>query len=356
MGPAIEEKLAPVTMAKVSIRQFATTIDVRRGQSILEAAQKAGLDYPFACRSGNCSSCKSQLFFGSVEHKPYDPSALTEAERNAGLILACRASPTSDCDVAFLEEEELTFSPAEAQCTITRIERVTPDIAVVGAATKGGQPPSFAAGQFARLTLPGMPARDYSFANRPGARELEFHVRAREDGKVSRHIYDRSRIGDTFALKAPYGTAYLRKSHPGPIVMVVGGTGLAPAKSILLDALATMPGRRISLYACVRAEHDLYQVDELVALAAKHPHFAYHPFVTRPADGSTRTNVFDQMSSHFPSLAGCKIYTCGSPSLVSACRAYVQEHGVAPSDCHADPFVVSSEPASTEQELITQSG
>lgn len=329
-----------MTTAKVSIRQFETSIDVRRGQTILDAALKAGLDYPFACRAGNCSSCKTELFSGTVELKTYDPSALTAAEREAGLILACRSCPTSDCDIAFVEEEELTFAPAAYACTITALERVTPDVVVLRARTADGRRVNFAAGQFALLTLPGKPAREFSIASRPGAPELEFHIRAHEGGDVSSHIYNASAVGDAFALKAPYGNAYLRKAHPGPILLVVGGTGLAPAKSILLDALVSIPGRPVSLYFSVRHEEDLYQVDACRALAEKHSHFRFHPVVTR-REGQPRQTAIELMDQHYPSLDGVKVYTCGSPGLVTACRDYVLKRGVAPGDCHADPFTIA---------------
>ena len=330
-----------MTTAKVVIRQFETSIDVRAGQTILDAALKAGLDFPYACRAGNCSSCKSQLFSGTVEMKPYDPSALTAAERADGLILACRSCPTSDCDVAFVEEEELTFAPAEYACTITALDRVTPDVVVMRARSSDGKRVNFSAGQFGMLSLMGKPPREFSIASRPGAPELEFHVRTHQGGDVSAQLYHHSAIGDAFRLKAPFGNAYLRKAHAGPILLVVGGTGLAPAQSILLDALLSLPGRPVSLYFSVRHAHDLYQVDSLRALADKHPHFRFHPIVTRAAD-RPRTTVIDLIDRDFSTLDGVKVYTCGSPALVAACRDYVLNRGVAPGDCHADPFTAAS--------------
>jgi CDP-4-dehydro-6-deoxyglucose reductase/ferredoxin-NAD(P)+ reductase (naphthalene dioxygenase ferredoxin-specific) len=334
---------------RVNIPQFLTSIQVEPGQTILDAALKAGLDYPYACRQGNCSSCKTKVIKGEAEHiKPYDSSALSEEEKAEGLILACRAAPKGPCDVKFLEDDDFMFVPSDTECVIRKVERVTHDIVVVTARPATGQPVSFYAGQFASLTLPGMPPRDYSFANRPGAPDLEFHVRARKEGRVSRRLFDEAKEGDRFKLHGPLGTAYLRKDHPGPITMVVGGTGLAPAKSILLDALADMPGREISIYFSVRDEADLYMTDALIALAAKHRNFTFAPVVTRTAASPEQrsTDVFRMLAERFPSLKGHKIYTCGSPALVSACQAYARENGVAPSDCHADPFVVSEDRSS----------
>ncbi|GLK69856.1 2Fe-2S iron-sulfur cluster-binding protein [Hansschlegelia plantiphila] len=331
----------------VLVRQFDEPIAVKKGQTILDAALRAGEDYPFSCRSGACSSCKSQLFSGEVEHGSFDPAALSDEERASGLILACRAKPVSDCEVAFLEDDESLFSPATNPCSITSVERVTHDVAIVRAKPLGGQPLSFAAGQFASLTLPGFPSRDYSFANRPGSPELEFHVRVRAGGIVSRHIYETAAAGDRFSVYGPLGAAYLRKDHPGPITMVVGGTGLAPARSILLEALAALPGRPIALFFSAREDRDLYYTDEMTALAASRPHFEFHPIATRSQDAAEAPRtVFSLVAERFENLRGHTVYTCGSPSLVSACQAFAAGMGVTAADCHADPFV------SAEQQQI----
>ncbi len=337
-----------MTAHKVSIAQFGTTIEVRKGFSILDAALKAGLDYPYACRQGNCSSCKTLLLKGEVEHKPYDKTALTDAERAEKIILACRAMPLTDCEVEFLEEDEMLFSPSKNECEITSIERVTHDIAVVKAKLVGKGNIAFAAGQFGTITFPGMPSREYSFASRPGTQELEFHVRSRGGkGRVSTFIYDQSKPGDRFVLNAPFGNAYLRKDHPGPITLVVGGTGLAPAKAILLDALAALPGREISLYFSAREARDLYQVDQFNGLAERYANFTFVPVVTRPngEQGERAKDVFGFLTERFQSLQGHKIYTCGSPGLVAACQKFSAEMGVGGKDCHADPFVIAEDVA-----------
>jgi CDP-4-dehydro-6-deoxyglucose reductase/ferredoxin-NAD(P)+ reductase (naphthalene dioxygenase ferredoxin-specific) len=332
-----------MTSHKVSIAQFNMTIEVRKGFSILDAALKAGLDYPYACRRGNCSSCKTLLIKGEVEHKPYDKEALPDEERANKIILACRAMPQTDCEVEFLEEDEMTFSPSKTECEISQIERVTHDVAVVKARACNKGIVAFTAGQFGTIGFAGLPPREYSFANRPGTQELEFHVRSRAEGRVSRHIYDKAQPGDKFVLNAPFGNAYLRKEHPGPITLVVGGTGLAPAKSIALDALATLPGRSVSLFFSVREQRDVYLSEQFISLAEKYPNFTFVPVVTRPngEHEERASSVFSLIAERFPSLAGHKIYTCGSPGLVAACQKFGSEMGVVSKDCHADPFVVA---------------
>lgn len=64
------------------------------GDSILEAAQKAGADVPFACKGGVCCTCKAKIIEGSA--KMDVNYALEEDEVEAGYILTCQAHPTSD--------------------------------------------------------------------------------------------------------------------------------------------------------------------------------------------------------------------------------------------------------------------
>jgi naphthalene 1,2-dioxygenase ferredoxin reductase component len=83
----------------VSLPQALRVIEVESGQTILSAALVSGVDYPHGCRSGRCGSCKSRLAEGSVTMLPHTRFALSEEEKAAGLILACRAIPQSDATV-----------------------------------------------------------------------------------------------------------------------------------------------------------------------------------------------------------------------------------------------------------------
>lgn len=72
----------------VAVRQFDAPLDVETGDTILQTALNAGLQYPHGCQSGNCGACKSRLYSGEIEMSPYSEYALTDAEQTSGLILA----------------------------------------------------------------------------------------------------------------------------------------------------------------------------------------------------------------------------------------------------------------------------
>ncbi|HEV7371872.1 2Fe-2S iron-sulfur cluster-binding protein [Arenibaculum sp.] len=329
----------------VKIRQAAAPVTVEPGATILEAALAGGVPYPHGCRSGNCGACKSQLLAGEVDLAPHSDYALGPEERARGLILACRAVPWEDCEVAWLEEEDTVLHPSRRlSCRVVSVERATHDIRVLRLAVVSGGPFSFSAGQFASLTFDGLPARDYSMANRPEEAELEFHVRDM-GGRVSRHVAERLRPGDDVTVTGPSGTAHLREGHTGPILAVAGGSGLAPVKSVVETALARGMRQPIHLFFGARDERDLYLLDRFEALAAAHPNFRFVPVLSAPEGPTGRRTgyVGEVAAAALPDLDGCKAYLAGPPAMVEGTVPLLEARGMRAADIHADAFYTEAE-------------
>lgn len=89
-------------MYQVKIGNTSATISCRAGQTVLQAAMAAGIDYPFACASGNCGVCISQLDAGKVALLPRADATLSAEQIASGKTLACRALPRSDVEVTWL--------------------------------------------------------------------------------------------------------------------------------------------------------------------------------------------------------------------------------------------------------------
>src|SRR3546814_11441183 len=107
-------------------------------------------------------------------------------------------------------------------------------------------------------------------ASMPGEEVLEFHIRLIPGGRVSTHIADSLKVGDSAQIEGPYGSAHLRPDDDGPLVLIAGSSGLAPATSIARTALLRQPERRGHLYIALRTEAPVHDVAPLPALVSPH--------------------------------------------------------------------------------------
>jgi ferredoxin-NAD(P)+ reductase (naphthalene dioxygenase ferredoxin-specific) len=342
---------------KVAIKGRSEPVTAEMGETILAAALRAGVPYPCGCRSGNCGACKSTLVSGEIELSPYSDYALSKPEREAGLILACRAVPWSDCEVAWLEPDDLAMHPIRhLDCEVTGVEAATHDIRIVRLAIRAGGPFDFSAGQYASVIFDKdrLPPRDFSMANRPGGDTLEFHIRLMAGGAVTPYVANTLKPGERVRVVGPYGNAFYRPRHAGPILAIAGGSGLAPIKSTVEEALARGAKQPIHLYFGVRAERDLYLEDHLRALAAKHANLKVTPVLSEP-DGPTerRTGFLSEaIGKDFPTakggLDGYKAYLAGPPIMVETCTRVLKHAGLARQNCHADAFYTEADKAKLE--------
>jgi len=331
---------------KVTIASLGRTIDVGDNDTILEAALAEDINYPFGCHSGTCGSCKSKLLSGEVRYLDYSRFALTEEERAQGWILACSAVPISDCEVSFDAPAESESHPLrKIECRVTALASATHDIKYLTLEPCDGRPLEFSAGQFVNLGFGTLPGRDYSMANRPDEPQLVFHIRLTAGGVASGYVHRELKQGDTVTLRGPYGTSFLRKSHPGPVIALAGGSGLAPIKSIVETALRGGFDKPLFLYFGVRDERDLYLEAHFAALAARHRNLTFIPVLSQPSAATARRTGFlaDAIAQDFATLAGWTAYLAGPPVMVESCKTVLQRLQVAPGDCHADAFYTEAD-------------
>ncbi len=321
-------------------------IDAPQGVTVLDAALSAGINFPFGCQSGECGVCRCNLISGpDIKELPYDSFALSARQREQGQILACCTLLHGDAVIRLRCPDVVPHGPLSGQ--VTAVERVTDSVVIVRVVPDLERTFFFKAGQFARLTLPNGTAREYSMANLPGQLPLEFHIRRMDGGKASSYAYDHLAVGDPISLAGPFGDAWYRPEHTGPILGIAGGTGLAPLKSIVCSALEQDPSRRVALYIGMRHEKDLYDLDLFRGLAARHSNFTFVPVLsdTYKAAGYRTGLVTDAVRSDAPLWPSAKLYMAGPPAMIRAGMQIAAELGIAADNWHADAFVTAADRA-----------
>lgn len=333
----------------VTVADLNQSAPAEEGETVLGALLSHGIGFAYSCQAGNCGTCKCELVSGDILELEYSEHALSVDERGRGIVLACRSQIWSDVVVRRLDSEDFVVHPSRVmRCKVAEIANLTHDILRLRLEIVAGGPFTFSAGQYAQLELPVAPgiSRDYSMANRPDQPLLEFHVRVMPGGSVSHRIATVLKVGDTVKVSGPMGTSYLRAQHPGPMLCIGGGSGLAPVKSIAETALASGFAQPVHLYFGVRAERDVYFERELAGLQKCHANFKAHIVLSEPGPTASPDTllprryglVADVVGADFAGLAGYKVYFAGPPPMVDAATALVKARGVGMRDIHADAF------------------
>lgn len=314
-------------------------IPVEAGDTILASLLRAGVPFPFSCQAGNCGTCKCELVSGDVLELEHSEHALAAQERAKGIILACRTQVWDDTVVRRIDAEELVLHPSRVmRCRVAGIEDLTHDIRGLRLAVEAGGPMTFSAGQYAEVEFaPGL-SRHYSMANTPNEPEPVFHVRHLPDGRTSRYVATQLKVGDRVQVSGPLGVSYLRDNHRGPVLLVAGGSGLAPIESILRTLLARGYDAPVTLYLGARSERDLYHEDLLEDLAATHANFRFHVVLSEQKGASGRRYGLVHEAIELPAVQDVMAYLAGPPAMVEAASAMLAARGLAPRQIHADAF------------------
>ena len=125
-----------------------------------------------------------------------------------------------------------------------------------------------------RLTAPdGYQAqRSYSIASEPGDPLLTLTVERIEDGEVSPYLVDELREGDAIELRGPIGGYFVwQDAHPGPVLLLAGGSGIVPLRAMLRVRGSTP----VRLLYSARSPAEVIYAEELAALSDVEVHLAY---------------------------------------------------------------------------------
>jgi ferredoxin-NAD(P)+ reductase (naphthalene dioxygenase ferredoxin-specific) len=289
--------------------------------------------------AGRCGTCRCKLVAGEVLES--GRHSQSPGGNDGHFVLACQTFLTESCTVEIAEPDEVVVHAAKiVKAVVLAVEDQTHDIKRLR--LRPAKPIEFSPGQYAQLQFTPNHIRPYSMAGLCADGELEFHVRLVPDGRVTGYIANTLKVGDAVRVSGPLGSAYLRRTHEGPMLCVASGTGLAPILSIIRGVVAEGMQNPIHLYFGVRSERDIYGRKWLADLQLQHPQLHVHVVVTSgQALGCRSGIVTEAIAQDWRSLEGFRAYLCGAPPMVEAATLLVRQMGVLPEQIYADAFYAS---------------
>ena len=327
---------------EVIIQHARHSLTVEDGESVLDAALRAGLNLSHSCRGGTCTACRARLLAGRVTYPAGPPAGLSREEMDQGFVLLCQARPLETCRVEALEiKRSDEIEVKRLPCRIERMSRLNHDVMGVHLRVPSVDPLTFLPGQYVDILLTDGRRRSFSLASTPEQDLLEIHIRRVPGGGFTEFVFSELQPKSLLRIEGPLGAFYLRESER-PALFVAGGTGYAPVKSMLADAIGRGTTRAMHLYWGVRADRDLYDLESLADWTDNSPGFRFTPVLSAPRDadrwpgrvGLVHTAVLEDHSD----LREFTVYASGPPAMVEAARREFGARGLPDGEFFFDAF------------------
>jgi toluene monooxygenase electron transfer component len=318
--------------------------------TLLRAALRSGIGFPYECNVGSCGNCKFELIEGSVTNQWPEAPGLSDKDRTRNRALGCQSCPSSDVQIKLRPSDHYrpVHEPVRTSARLVSARAITHDLSEFR--VELAQPMAFAPGQYALVQLPGVTgARAYSMSNYDpaSATALEFQVRRVPEGQGSAALFDQLKPGSGVQIDGPYGMAYLRTQAARDILCIAGGSGLAPMVSIARGAFATpaLQARKLHFVYGARMPQDVCGQDMVCALPGWNERGTYHAAISgleaaqSLAAGQWRGYVHEVVGLLYGAqLPAMEIYFAGPPLMAQALLKLLVERKVPMEQVHFDQF------------------
>jgi len=309
-------------------------------ETVMDAAYKARINIPADCRDGACGTCKAFCDSGTFEPGDFIDDAMTEDELDKGYLLTCQAVPESDMSIQIPATAESAKTSAQRfTATLAKLDKHSESTISFTLETDKREDLNFLPGQYVNIAVPGTDVeRSYSFSTGPDVAENSFMVRITPEGAMSEYLRDRAQVGDTVEFTGPFGSFFLREPKR-PLLLLAGGTGLAPLMSILEKLATSGSTQPVHLIYGVSREADIVGLDWLRAYEERLPAFTWDLTASEPGTSAPNTGYVTQViAPEHLNDGDVDVYLCGPPPMVNAVAAWLEKEGVEPANFYFERF------------------
>tara|TARA_B100000686_G_scaffold348348_1_gene439183 strand:+ start:3626 stop:4633 length:1008 start_codon:yes stop_codon:yes gene_type:complete len=315
-------------MPRITIETEESSYLCDQDDTLLRAALREGLGFPYECNVGSCGMCRYQLLSGTVEQLWLDAPAINPRDKKKQRMLGCQTRPTSDCRIKIRTNsvDKEIDPPKKFAAKLVKITHLTHDMAEFKFFSY--TPPKFLPGQYALLNLPGVEGvRALSMSNMVNSDGYWcFIVKRVKGGKGTFWFFDRAAIGDQIIIDGPYGHAWLRINSERPIICLAGGAGIGAMLSIASGYYKnTLAQSSLRLYYGCRTSRDIIHKDYVVDTIRSSAEIIYSNIVSEPESSWTgNKGMLDRFL--FESFEGKEVYKsfdyymAGPPQMIESLR------------------------------------
>ena len=320
-------------------------IDAKIGETVADAAYRQGINIPLDCRDGACGACKCYAEAGQYDlGDNYIEDALSEDEAEQGYVLTCQMVAESDCVVRVPASSQVCkTAQASYEAAISEVRQLSESTIALSIKGESLTQLAFLPGQYVNLKVPGSEqTRAYSFSSMPKDGEVSFLIRNVPGGLMSSFLTSLAKAGDSVTLAGPLGSFYLREIKR-PLLLLAGGTGLAPFTAMLEKIAAEGSEHPLHLIYGVTHDRDLVEMDRLEAFAKLIPNFTYSACVASPESSYPQKGYVTQhIEPKHLNDGEVDIYLCGPPPMVEAVSQFIREQGIQPANFFYEKFAASA--------------
>lgn len=247
-----------------------------------------------------------------------------------------------EVDVAKIDDAGDILPEMKQGLVVVRdIVRAADDVAIVQLDCAGMGKLDYRAGQYIDVLLEDNQSRSYSMATASGSDVIELHIRHMPGGLFSDRVFGELTSGIALNINGPIGSFYLRDTQ-APVILLASGTGFAPVKAIIEEAVRTDNQRSMTLYWGGRRQPDLYMHARCLEWETLYPWFHYVPVLSEANTQWQGKTGFVHLAvmEDCPDLANHEVYACGAPVVIeSARRDFVARCNLPEQHFYADAFV-----------------